>query len=141
MNPDKIVIPYKDKNYFLDRVSDNKYYQTGFETGRWSVHIYLLQNGQIRIIINKSIKKSDTHYSTQFHYDCYCTLTGNDFFLDDVCDPATCKRIRNATKWFTIEPMLRAIYSQLKEELYTLLLDRDKKPSVSDGCKTKDILK
>jgi hypothetical protein len=41
-------------------------------------------------------------------------------FLNDVCDPATCRKIKNATKWFTIEPMLREIYTQLKEELEAL---------------------
>lgn len=120
MKPNKIAIPYKSKNYILDRVSDNKYYQIGFEADRWSIHIYLLQNGQIRIIINKSIKKSDTDYHTQFHYDCYCTLDANGLYLNDVHDPATCRKIRNATKWFAIEPMLRAIYAQLKEELEAL---------------------
>jgi hypothetical protein len=120
MKPNQIAIPYKSKYYTLDRVNDNKYYQIGFQADRWSIHIYLLQNGQIRIIINKSIKKSATEYHTQFHYDCYCTLDANGLFLDDVCDPATCRKIRNATKWFTIELMLRAIYSNLKEELNAL---------------------
>lgn len=80
----------------------------------------MLQNGLIRIIINKSIKKSETDHHTQFCYDCYCTLEASGLFLNEVYDPATCKRIRNATKWFTIEPMLKAIYVQLKEEFKAL---------------------
>jgi hypothetical protein len=120
MKPNQIAIPYKSKYYTLNRVSDNKYYQMGFEADRWSIRIYLLQNGQIRIIIDKSIKKSETEYHTQFCYDCYCTLDANGLFLDDVCDPATCRKIKNPTKWFTIEPMLKAIYSSLKEELNAL---------------------
>jgi hypothetical protein len=120
MKPNQIVITYKGREYILDRINGNKYYQTGFEADRWSIHIYLLQTGQIRIIINKSIKKNKTGYHTQFHYDCYCTLETNGLFLDEVHDPATCKRIRNATKWFVINPILTAIYSQLKDELNAL---------------------
>ena len=120
MKPNSIVITYKNRKYTLNRVSDNKHYQIGFEADRWSIHIYLLQNSQIRIIVNKSIKKSDTYYHTQFHYDCYCTLNADGLFLDDVCDPATCKHIRNTTKWFVINPILREIYAQLKEELEAL---------------------
>jgi len=120
MKPDSIVITYRNRKYTLDRVRDNKHYQAGFEADRWSIHIYLLQNGQIRIIVNKSIKKSDTGYSTQFHYDCYCTLNADGLFLDDVCDPATCKNIRNTTKWFVISPILREIYVQPKDELEAL---------------------
>jgi hypothetical protein len=123
MKANKIAITYKSKVYILNRVNgESKHYQIGFETDRWSVHIYLLQNGQIRIIINKSVKKSETDYHTQFHYDCYCTLLPNGLSLDDVSDPATCRKIKNPTKWFTIEPMLRDIYSQLKEELKALHL-------------------
>jgi len=121
MKPNQIVITYKSKKYILDRASgESKYYQMAFETDRWSIRIYLLENGQIRIIINKSVKKSETDYHTQFCYDCYCTLDTYGLFLNDVCDPATCKRIRNATKWFIIEPILRDIYTQLKEELEAL---------------------
>jgi hypothetical protein len=121
MKPIKIAITYRNKVYFLDRVEkEHKCYQIAFESDRWSIHIYLLQNGQIRIIINKSIKKSDTYYSTQFHYDCYCTLDANGLYLNDVHDPATCKRIRNKTKWFVIEPMLTSVYAQLKDELNAL---------------------
>ncbi|MDR2948446.1 MAG: hypothetical protein LBV71_04505 [Prevotella sp.] len=121
MKPTKIAITYRNKVYFLDRVTtESKHYQIGFEAGRWSIHIYLLQNGQVRVIINKSVKKSDMHYSTQFHYDCYCTLDANGLFLNDIHDPATCKRIWNQTKWFVIEPMLKAIYVQLKDELKAL---------------------
>ena len=121
MKTNKIAITYKSRVYILNRVSgESKHYQIGFEADRWSVHIYLLQNGQIRIIVNKSIKKSETDYHTQFHYDCYCTLLPNGLSSDDVSDPATCRKIKNLTKWFTIEPMLRDIYAQLKEELETL---------------------
>jgi len=121
MKANKIAITYKSKVYILNRVNgESKHYQIGFETDRWSVHIYLLQSGKIRIIINKSIKKSKTDYHTQFHYDCYCTLLPNGLSLDDVSDPATCRRIKNPTKWFTIEPILREIYAQLKEELESL---------------------
>jgi hypothetical protein len=120
MKTNKIVIPYKNKYYILNRINDNKYYQIGFEADRWSIHIYLLQNGQIRIIINKSIKKSETDYHTQFHYDCYCTLDANGLYLNDVSDLATCKGIRNPTKWFVIEPIITALYAQLKEELHAL---------------------
>ncbi len=121
MRPDKIAITYKEKVYFLDRVTtESKHYRIAFESGRWSIHIYLLQNGQIRIIINKSVKKSETHYSTQFHYDCYCTLDTNGLYLNDVHDPATCRRIRNQTKWFVIEPILTSVYVQLKDELKSL---------------------
>ncbi|SHG20679.1 hypothetical protein [Dysgonomonas macrotermitis] len=117
----KITIPYKGRNYTLDRVTgESKHYQIAFETDRWSIHIYLLQNSQIRVIINKSVKRSGTHYGTQFHYDCYCTLETNGLYLNDVHDPATCRKITNPTKWFTIEPMLRVVYAQLKEELETL---------------------
>jgi hypothetical protein len=64
MKPIKIAITYRDKVYFLDRVNkESKHYRIGFESCRWSIHIYLLQNGQIRVIINKSIKKSDMRYS------------------------------------------------------------------------------
>jgi hypothetical protein len=37
-----------------------------------------------------------------------------------VCDPATCRKIKNPAKWFTIEPMLRELYAQLKEEFNAL---------------------
>jgi len=120
MKTNQIVITYKSRKYILDRVSDNKYYQIGFEADRWSIRIYLLENSQIRIIINKSVKKSQTDYHTLFCYDCYCTLETFGLFLNDVCDPATCRKIKNPTKWFTIEPMLREIYTQLKEELEAL---------------------
>jgi len=121
MKSNQIIITYKSKKHILDRViGESKYYQMAFETDRWSIRIYLLQNGQIRIIINKSVKKSQTDYHTQFCYDCYCTLDSYGLYLNDVCDPATCRKIRNATKWFTIEPTLREIYTQLKEELEAL---------------------
>lgn len=121
MKTEKIIITYKSRKYILNRTNCTKaYYQIGFESDRWGVHIYLLQDRQIRIIINKSIKKSENDYHTQFHYDCYCTLHTGTMFLNFVNDPATCKRIRNHTKWFTIEPMLRELYSQLKEEINAL---------------------
>jgi len=120
MKSNKIVITYKSRKYILDRVDDDKHYQIGFEADRWSIRFYLLQNGQIRIIINKSVKKSENDYHTQFCYDCYCTLEPFGLFLDDVCDPATCRKIKNMTKWFTIEPMLREIYTQIKDELKVL---------------------
>ena len=121
MKPNKIAIMYKGVVHFLNRVTgESKHYQIAFETDRWSIRFYLLQNGQIRIIINKSIKKSETEYHTHFCYDCYCTLDKNGLFLDDVHDPATCRKITNPTKWFTIEPMLRDIHNQLKEELEAL---------------------
>lgn len=120
MKTNSIVITYKNKKYTLNRVNGNRHYQSGFETDRWSIRIYLLEDGQIRIIINKSVKKSDTDYHTQFCYDCYCTLSTDYLFLNFVHDPATCKHIRNRTKWFAIEPMLREIHTQLKEELEAL---------------------
>lgn len=121
MKPNQIVITYKSRDYILTRVAgESKHYQIAFETDRWSIRFYLLQNGQIRIIINKSVKKSETQYHTHFCYDCYCTLGEDHLFLDDVHDPATCRRITNPTKWYTINPMLREIYSQLKEELKAL---------------------
>ncbi len=120
MKTNSIVITYKNKKYTLNRVNGNRHYQSGFETDRWSIRIYLLEDDQIRIIINKSVKKSDTDYHTQFCYDCYCTLSDSYLFLNFVHDPATCKRIRNRTKWFAIEPMLREIHTQLKEELEAL---------------------
>lgn len=120
MKTNSIVITYKNKKYTLNRVNGNRYYQSGFETDRWSIRIYLLEDSQIRIIINKSVKKSETDYHTQFYYDCYCTLSDKYLFLNYVYDPATCKRIRNRTKWFTIEPILRELHTQLKGELETL---------------------
>ena len=120
MKTNKIAITYKSKVYILNRVSDSKHYQIGFEADRWSIHIYLLQSGQIRIIINKSIKKSETDYHTQFCYDCYCELLSYLLYLNKVSDPATCRRIKNRTKWFAIQPMLNEIYAQLKEELEAL---------------------
>ena len=107
METNKIAITYKSKVYIPNRVSDSKHYQIGFEADRWSVHIYLLQSGQIRIIINKSIKKSETDYHTQFCYDCYCELLSYLLYLNKVSDPATCRRIKNRTKWFTIQPIDR----------------------------------
>ena len=121
MKTNKIAITYKSRVYTLNRVNgENKYYQIGFKTDRWSVHIYLLQNGNIRIIINKSIKKSETDYRIQFHYDCYCELHSYHLFLNDVSDPATCRKIKNRTKWHIIQPILNEIYAQLKEELEAL---------------------
>jgi hypothetical protein len=121
MKPNKIAITYKNQIYILDRVSEeSKYYQMAFEADRWSIRLYLLQNNQIRIIINKPVKKSETEYHTLFCYDCYCTLHKDYLYLDDVCDPATCRKITNPTKWFSIEPMLSELYSQLKEELEVL---------------------
>ena len=121
MKANKIAITYKSKVYILNRVNEeSKHYQMGFEADRWSVHIYLLQSGQIRIIINKSIKKSETDYHTQFCYDCYCELLSYLLYLNKVSDPATCRRIKNRTKWFAIQPMLNEIYAQLKEELEAL---------------------
>ncbi|MDL2305072.1 hypothetical protein LJC72_07005 [Bacteroides sp. OttesenSCG-928-D19] len=121
MKPNKIAIIYKGNMYSLNRVTtESKHYQIAFETDRWSIRFYLLYNGQIRIIINKSIKKSETEYHTHFCYDCYCTLDKDHLFLDDVHDPATCRKITNPTKWFTIEPMLRDIHTQLKDELEAL---------------------
>ena len=125
MKANKIVITYKGQKYTLDR-KENKSYQIGFETDRWSIHIYLIENGQIRIIINKAVKKSENEYHTQFCYDCYCSLSSDVLkkseylFLNYVSDPATCKRIRNKTKWFIIEPMIKEIYTQLKEEIEAL---------------------
>lgn len=127
MKTNKIVITYKSRKYILDRVNKERgYHQMAFETDRWSIRIYLLENGHIRIIINKSVKKSETDYHTQFCYDCYCTLNydvydkSSHLFLNYVCDPATCRKIKNPTKWFTIEPMLGEIYTQLREELEAL---------------------
>lgn len=100
MKANKIAITYKSKVYILNRTEGN-HYQIGFETDRWSIHIYITQNDWIRIIINKSVKKSETEYHTQFCYDCYCTLETSNLYLNEVSDPATCKKIKNMTKWFT----------------------------------------
>lgn len=116
MKQNKIAITYKSQLYILHRTA-SKHYQIGFETDRWSIHIYMRQDSPIRIIINKSVKKSETEYHTQFCYDCYCSLDKNGLYLNDVSDPATCRKIKNMTKWFTIEPMLREIYNQLKDEI------------------------
>ncbi len=119
MKTDKIAIPYRSNYYFLDRTHSD-YFPLLFETDRWRIHISILLDGTFRIMINKSVKKSETEYHTQFCYDCYCTLEKDSLYLNQVSDPATCKRIRNATRWFTIEPILTAIYAQLKNELHTM---------------------
>lgn len=116
MKANKIAITYKSQVYILNR-TESKQYQIGFDTDRWSIHIYITQNNPIRIIINKSVKKSETEYHTHFCYDCYCSLETNGLYLNDVSDPATCRKIKNMTKWFTIEPMLKEIYNQLKGEM------------------------
>ena len=120
MKTNNLIITYKGRKYVLKR-TESKYYQIGFEADRWTIHIYLLREGSFRILINKSIKKSETEYHLQFCYDCYCTLsTATGLFLNDVSDPATCKRIKNSTKWFVIEPILREIYTRLKDEIHAL---------------------
>lgn len=121
MKPSSITIPYKGRKYTLNRVpGESKHYQMAFESEdkRWSIRFYLLQNGQIRIIINKSTKKSETEYHTQFHYDCYCEFHSYHLFLNEVGDPATCRRIQNQTRWHVIEPILNELYEQLKEEIH-----------------------
>lgn len=121
MKPNNITITYKNREHSLNRVTaEGKYYQIGFEADRWQVHIYLQEDNRIRIIINKSVKKSPYDYHTQFCYDCYCTLLERGLYLESVNDPATCKRIINRVKWHTIFPMLQEIYRQLKEELEAL---------------------
>lgn len=116
MKANKIAITYKSQVYILNRTESN-HYQIGFDTDRWSIHIYITQNDWIRIIINKSVRKSKNEYHTQFCYDCYCTIGTSNLYLNEVSDPATCRKIRNMTKWVTIEPMLKEIYNQLKGEM------------------------
>jgi len=116
MKQNKITIIYKSRLYILKR-TESKQYQIGFDTDRWSIRIYITQNDSVRIIINKSVKKSETEYHTHFCYDCYCTLETSNLYLNEVSDPATCRKIKNMTKWFIIEPMLKEIYNQLKGEM------------------------
>lgn len=121
MKPNSINITYKGRIHRLNRENtEGKYYQIGFETDRWYIHIYLLEDNRFRIIINKSVKKSAFDYHTQFCYDCYCTLMKSGICLDVVSDPATCKRIINRVKWLVICPMIREIYDQIREELEEL---------------------
>ena len=121
MKQNSIKVTYKGKEYILDRRED-KNCQMVFEADRWSVRIYALANSNFRIIIDKSIKKSATEYHLQFCYDCYCELHSYYLFLNDVSDPATCRKIKNRTKWHIIQPILNEIYTQLKEELPTIQL-------------------
>lgn len=121
MKPNSINITYKSRKHSLNRVNtEGKYFQIGFETDRWQIHISLQQDNRIRLIINKSVKISPYDYHTQFCYDCYCYLNSDHLFLCHVSDPATCKRVYNNVRWFTIEPLLAEIYAQLKEELEEL---------------------
>lgn len=121
MKANKIVITYEGQKHTLDR-KESKYYPLLFETDRWRVHISLLLDNTFRIMINKSVKKSENEYHTQFCYDCYCSLSYNVNKKSEYLflNPATCKCIRNNTKWFTIEPMIKDIYNQLKEEIDAL---------------------
>ena len=120
MKQSRIEITYKDKKYILDRKED-KNCPIVFDAERWSIRIYALANNNLRIIIEKSIKKSATEYHIQFFYDCYCEHHSYHLFLNDVCDPATCRKIKNRTKWHTIQPILNEIYTQLKEDIINLL--------------------
>ena len=121
MKQNSIKITYKGKKIVLYR-QENENYHISYESDRWKVNLSLLLNSNIRVMINKYVKKSEHTYSTQFYYDCYCTLSNGLFYLNDVSDPATCKRIINKVKRFTIEPILTEIYNQLKEEINSLHL-------------------
>ncbi len=124
MTPNSIVINYKSKQFTLDRVNtDGKYFQIGFEADRWGVRIYRLEREQVRIIIEKSVKRDDDGTSTQFMWDCYCMFFSGRLSLLHVSDPATCKRISNITKWLDIYSMLEEIYAQLKTEIDALHTD------------------
>jgi len=116
MTPSSIIITYKSKKHVLNR-TENQHYPIVFESDRWSIRIYILQDGRLRILIDKSVRKSKTEKHLQFCYDCYCSLFNDNIILNYVSDPATCKRIRNNTKWFTIEPIIGEIYTQLKSEI------------------------
>jgi hypothetical protein len=59
MKANKIAITYKSQVYILNRTESN-HYHIGFDTDRWSISIYITQNDSVRIIINKSVKKSET---------------------------------------------------------------------------------
>ncbi len=50
MKANKIAITYKSQVYILNR-TESKQYQIGFDTDRWSIHIYITQNDSVRIII------------------------------------------------------------------------------------------
>ena len=122
MKQSSIEITYKDKKYILDRKED-KNCPIVFDAERWSIRIYALANNNLRIIIEKLIKKSATNYQIQFFYDCYCEHHSYHLFLNDVCDPATCRKIKNRTKWYVIQPILNEIYTQLKEELHNAIIN------------------
>ncbi len=124
MKRNSITLNYKIRQFILDRVSaEGKYFQIGFESPRWGVRIYRLENGRVRIIIEKSRAREDGGTSTQFLWDCYCLPVRGELHMYDVCDPATCKRIDRQTRWHLICPMLDEIYSQLKAEIDALHTD------------------
>jgi hypothetical protein len=121
MAPNSITINYKSKQFTLDRVSaEGKYHQIGFEAKNWGVRISLLKNGSIRVIIEKSIKRSEDGLHTQFYWACSCVLFRGKLILGGVYDPATCKPVSRKTRLFIIEPMIREIYTQLKAEIDAL---------------------
>jgi hypothetical protein len=79
-----------------------------------------LENGSIRVIIEKSVKRSEDVSHTQFFWNCTCVLFRGKLILGGVYDPATCKTVSRKTRLFIIEPMLREIYTQLSAEIDAL---------------------
>jgi hypothetical protein len=124
MKTNSITINYKNRQFTLDRVNaEGKYFQIGFASDQWGVRIYTLKGGDMRVIVEKSVKRGDTSH-TQFHWDCFCTVDDLGLLPYEVNDPTTCKRISKHTKWLVIDPILQEIHTQLREELDTLHSDR-----------------
>lgn len=84
-----------------------------------NVGAYLFSS-RVQIRIAKTVKRR-RYKNLQFFYDCYCNVLSNDMCLYYVNDPITNKKIQSRTKWFTIEPMIKEIYIQLKDEILQII--------------------
>jgi hypothetical protein len=120
MKPNSITIQYKSRTFTLDRVTaEGQYFQIGFEGRNWGIRIYSLPQGDIRVVIEKSIRRGEVSH-TQLYWDSLCMSNGCGLIPCKVDDPATGKRIGKRTKWLIVDPIVQLVYDQLKEELDAL---------------------
>lgn len=133
MRTASIEFEYKGRLIKLDRRSDEEP-EAGklfFANKTWEVEI-IRESGEgehkfFRVKIehwrvSKSEDGTITHHNL-FYYWCTCypeEWSDSCLLIQEVYDPAGCKKIRNSTKLLVISPAVNAIYRQLKEEMAAL---------------------
>lgn len=133
MRTASIEFEYKGRLIRLDRKpgQEPEAGKLFFANKTWEIEI-IRESGENRLkffrvkLEHWSIKKNEDGTITNhnlFYYWCTCypeECSDSCLLIQEVYDPAGCKKIRNSTKLLVISPVVNAIYQQLKEEMAVL---------------------